>query len=109
MAFNALKHAVSNILVLALPDFLKPSVVECDASRYGLGGVLKQDNRPLACHSEALKGRCLHLSTYKKDLLALVKEIKKWRPYLVGNPFIIITDQQSLKFILEQRISTPTQ
>ena len=68
-----------------------------------------QDNRSLAFYNEALKGRCLHLSTYEKEVLALVKAVKKWRPYLVGNPFIVETDQQSLKFILEQRISTPTQ
>ena len=87
LAFNALKQAVSNPLVLALPDFLKPFVIECDAFGYGLGVVLMQDNRPLAYYNEALKGRCLHLSTYEKELLALVKAVKKWRPYLVGNPF----------------------
>ena len=64
LAFNALKQAVSNTLVLALPDFLKPFVIECDASSYGLSVVLMQENRPLAYHSEAFKGRCLHLSTY---------------------------------------------
>ena len=36
-----------------------------------------QENRPLAFHSEALKGSCLHLSTYEKELLALVKVVKK--------------------------------
>ena len=33
----------------------------------------------------------------------------KWRPYLLGRPFIIKTNQQSLKYILEQRIPTPAQ
>ena len=108
-AFKALKQAVSNPQVLALPNFSVPFVIECDASGYGLGAILMQESRPLAYHSEALKGRCLHLSTYEKELLALVKVVKKWRPYLVGNPFFIRTDQHSLKYILEQRISTPTQ
>ena len=92
MAFNALKHVVSNPPVLALLDFLKPFVIECVAFGYGLGAVLMQDNKPLAFHSVALKGRCLHLSTYEKELLALVKVVKKWRHYLVGNPFFIRTD-----------------
>ena len=65
--------------------------------------------RPLAFHSEALKGRCLHLSTYEKEFLAVVKAVKKWRPYLVGKPFVIKTNHQSLKFLLEQRVGTPTQ
>ena len=77
---------------MALLDFLKPFVIECDAFGYGLGAVLMQDNRPLAYYSETLKGRCLHLSTYEKELLALVKAVKKWRPYLVGNPFFTRTD-----------------
>ena len=68
-----------------------------------------QDHRPLAFHSQALKGRSLHLSTYEKEFLALVSAVKRWRPYLVGKPFIIKTDQQSLKFVLEQWIGTPAQ
>ena len=77
LAFKALKQAVSNPPVLALPNFSVPFVIECDASGYGLGVVLMQESRPLAYHSEALKGRCLHLSTYEKELLALVKAVKK--------------------------------
>lgn len=33
--------------------------------------------------------------------------IKKWRPYLLGRPFVVKTNHQSLKFLLEQRIGTP--
>ena len=68
-----------------------------------------QDQRPIALHSQALKGRSLSLSTYEKELLALVTAIKKWRTYLWGKPFYVKTDQQSLKYLLEQRIGTPTQ
>ena len=38
-AFHALKQAVSSPLVLALLDFSKPFVVECDAPRFGLGAI----------------------------------------------------------------------
>ena len=109
LAFNTLKQAMSQPPVLALPNFTKPFVVECDASSIGLGAVLIQNHRPLAFHSQALKGRSLLLSTYEKELLALVTAVKKWRPYLVGRPFVIKTDQQSLKFLLEQRIGTLAQ
>ena len=95
--------------VLALLDFTKPFVIKCDASGVGLRAVLMQNQRLLAFHSQALKGRSLLLSTYERELLALVTAVKKWRHYLVGMPFIIKTDQQSLKFILEQRIATRAQ
>ena len=108
-AFQQLKIAVSQPPVLALPDFSLPFTIECDASGVGLGAVLMQNQRPIAFHSQVLKGKALHLSTYEKELLALVTAVHKWRPYLLGRPFIIKTNQQSLKYILEQRIATPAQ
>ena len=95
--------------MLALPNFTKPFTVECDASGVGLGAILMQDHRPIAFHSQALKGNKLSLSTYEKELLALVVAVKKWRPYLLGRPFVIKTDHQSLKYLLEQRVGTPVQ
>lgn len=92
LVFNSLKQAMSQPLVLALPDFSKPFIIECDASGIGLGAVLMQGHRPLAFHCQVLKGRSLHLSTYEKELLALVIAVKKRRAYLVGHPFVIRTD-----------------
>ena len=76
-AFDALKLAVSHPPVLKLPDFSKPFVIECDACATGVGAVLMQDQRPLASLSQALKGINLILSTYEKELLALVLAVKK--------------------------------
>ena len=108
-AFQHLKAAVMNPLVLTLPDFSKPFIIECDALRVGIGAVLMQGQRPIAFHSQALKGKGLHLSTYEKEFLALVLAVKRWRLYLLGKPFIIKTDHQSLKFLSEQKIGTPAQ
>ena len=108
-AFQLLKDAMSSPSVLALPDFTKPFVVECDASGLGVGAVLMQNQRPIAYNSQALKGKALAFSTYEKELLALVVAVKKWRPYLLGRPFVIKTNHQSLKYLLEQKIGTPAQ
>ena len=97
LAFQHLKSAMSNQPVLALPNFDKPFMVECDAFGRGLGAVLMQEGRPMAFHSQALKGRNLALSTYERELLALATVVHKWRSYLVGRPFLVKTDQQSLK------------
>jgi hypothetical protein len=68
-----------------------------------------QECHPIAFLSQALKGQALSLSTYKKELLSLVKAIQKWRPYLLGQSFKVKIDQQSLKFLLEQKIGTAAQ
>lgn len=68
-----------------------------------------QGGKPISYFSKSLKGRELSLSTYEKEFLALVTAVQKWRPYLLGQAFKIKTDQQSLKYLLEQRVGTPTQ
>lgn len=108
-AFLKLKEAVTNPPVLALPNFSKAFIIECDASSVGIGAVLMQEGKPIAYFSQALKGRTLTMSTYEKELLALVSAIKKWRPYLLGQTFKVKTDQQSLKHLLEQKVGTPLQ
>ena len=46
----------------------------------------------MAFHSQALKAKYLHLSTYKTELMALASAVKKWRSYLLGRPFVVKTD-----------------
>uniref|UniRef100_A0A2N9IRD5 Chromo domain-containing protein n=1 Tax=Fagus sylvatica TaxID=28930 RepID=A0A2N9IRD5_FAGSY len=83
-------------------------VTQCDASRASVGAVLRQD-RPIAFHSQALKGKNLLMSTYEKEMLALVIAVRKWKHYLLGRKFIVRTDQKSLQYLWSQKIATEAQ
>lgn len=68
-----------------------------------------QDSRPISFLSKALGPRNLGLSVYEKEYLALLMAVSKWRHYLEHLPFVIKTDHQSLRYLLDQRLSTPLQ
>lgn len=75
----------------------------------GIGAVLMQDGHPIAYISKVLspKNRCL--STYERELLAVLFAIKHWEHYLLPRHFVIRTDHKRLRFLLEQRVSTTAQ
>ncbi|CAN0904661.1 Retrovirus-related Pol polyprotein from transposon 17.6 [Linum grandiflorum] len=105
-AFKNLKTAITTAPVLRLPDFTQPFVVECDACANRVGAFLMQEGRAIAYFSQAIQGKSLLLSVYEKEMLALALAVKRWRPYLLGCKFVIRTDQRSLKYLLEQKITT---
>ncbi|WVZ90257.1 hypothetical protein U9M48_036572 [Paspalum notatum var. saurae] len=105
-AFAALKDAVTSAPVLALPDFSKLFVVECDASSHGFGAVLVQEGHPIAFFSRAVAPRHRALAAYERELIGLVHAVRHWRPYLWGRRFVVKTDHFSLKYLLDQRLAT---
>ncbi|KAF3772046.1 Retrovirus-related Pol polyprotein from transposon 297 [Nymphaea thermarum] len=99
-AFTQLKAALMSAPVLALPDFEKEFTVETNASDVGVGAVLSEEGHPIAFMSKALTKRAKPLSTYEKELLAMVLAVDKWRPYLLGCKFLVRIDHNSLKYMV---------
>lgn len=64
-----------------------------------------QQGRPVAFYSKSLGPRSAALSTYEKEAMAILEALKKWRHYFIGNELHLKTDQKSLKFITEQKVS----
>nr|KYP57132.1 Retrotransposable element Tf2 [Cajanus cajan] len=102
LAFQDLKHKLTQAPVLALPDFSKTFELECDASGLGIGAVLLQGGHPIAYFSEKLHGAALNYPTYDKELYALVRALQTWEHYLVTKEFVIHSDHESLKYLKGQ-------
>lgn len=96
-SFQCLQKTMNCTPVLVLPDFTRHFVIECDASGNGIGAMLMQQGQPMAFLSKALTGRALALSTYEKEMMAILHAVTKWRTYLLGRRIRIVTDHRSLK------------
>nr|GEV14697.1 putative mitochondrial protein [Tanacetum cinerariifolium] len=86
-----------------------PFEVATDASGIGIGAGLQQDGHRIVYLSKALAPKHQTLSTYENEFLAIMFALEKWRGYLLDSHFIIKTDHYNLKYLLDQRITTPAQ
>lgn len=104
-ATRALKGALVKAPVLARPDFSKIFTVQCDASNESLGAILTQNDddgfeHPIMFISRPLTNAERKYSTTERECLAMVWSIKKFRPYIEGSHFRIITNHHSLKWLM---------
>lgn len=107
-AFEILKDMLTTSPVLVYPDFSKPFVILCDASDSGIGCVLCQldENgveRPIYFYSHKLNGAQRNYSVTERECLAAVMGVAKFRQYIEGYKFKIITDHASLKWLMGQQ------
>ena len=98
-AFERLKEAMCHASVLAMPDFTKTFIVECDASGNGIDVVLIQEGRNISFENCPIKGKYLQKPIYEKEMLAILHALKKWRTYLMGRHFKVKNDHDSLKWV----------
>jgi hypothetical protein len=105
-AFEAIKRTLVGRDCLTTIDFEKMPeykiYITTDASDTCSGAILSfgtswESARPVAFDSSTFKDAELNYPVHEKELLAVIRALKKWRTDLVGSPFFVFTDHKTLE------------
>lgn len=109
-AFEKVKKALVSDPVLASPDYSQPFAIQTDASDSGIGGVLVQGSgeteKGIAYFSQKLSAAQKKYQTTERECLAVIAGIDKFRPYIEGVHFTVVTDHASLQWL--QNLKDPS-
>ena len=97
-AFNAIKEAILAHTQLALYDANQPVDLFTDASELGTGGVLIQNDRPLAYTSKVFSPAQSNYSVHDKEALAIVLALEAFR-WCISSHVRIHTDHRNLTYM----------
>ena len=79
----------------------------CDASDYAVGAVLGQrkdkKHHVIYYASQTLNSAQMNYTTTKKELLAVVFALDKFRSYLMGTSIVVFTDHADLRYLLSKK------
>lgn len=102
-AFINIKNALVSAPILRSPDFNETFTIQCDASNVGVGGVLTQEingeERVIAYCSRSLSRAERNYTVTERELLELIFWLEKFRMYVEGTKFRVITDHYSLLWL----------
>ncbi|KAL0828840.1 hypothetical protein ABMA28_003751 [Loxostege sticticalis] len=110
-AFKSLKDELVQKPTLALYNPEAETELHTDASKVGVAGILLQRDgnalRPIAYFSKQTTPEEQNYSSYDLETLAVVSALQKFRVYLIGVPFKIVTDCNALKATFQKRDMLP--
>ena len=111
-AFDSIKELATSTECLTTIDYTKMPdykiFVTMDASDYGSGAVLSFSPsydmaRPVAYDSRTFKGAKLNYPVHEKEMLAIVRALKKFRTDLLRHQFEVWTDHKTLEHFHSQK------
>lgn len=113
-AFEELKTKLVSRPVLAIYDYSAETELHTDASRVGIGGILLQRTqgsteplKPVAYFSRQTTPEEKNFHSYELETLAVVCALRKFRVFLLGKEFKIITDCSALRSTFQKRDLIP--
>lgn len=111
-AFNTLKQKLVERPILALYDPKLETELHTDASKHGIAGILMQRSvdgllRVVAYYSRKTTVDEQKLHSFELETLAVVASLSRFRVYLLGLKFKIVTDCNALRTTLTKRDLIP--
>ena len=111
-AFETLKSKLIERPLLALYDSKFETELHTDASKYGIAGILMQRSqdglmRPVAYYSRKTTNDEQKLHSFDLETLAVIASLNRFRVYLLGLKFKIITDCNALRTTMTKRDLVP--
>lgn len=102
-SFKILKEKLVTSPILSPPNFSLGFSIHCDASNAGISAVLCQgvDEKPVVFASRKYRNNEAKYSVTERECLAALFGLEKFRPYIEGYHFKIITDHSALLWLLK--------
>ena len=106
-AFEQLKDALIKVPLLAKWTPGLETAIECDSSRYAVGGTLMQKMKglwhPVAYFSKKLNPAESNYPIHDKEMLAIICCIREWRTKLVRQHFEVWSDHRNLVYFRKKQ------
>lgn len=111
-AFERIKELLTSRPILALYDPRAEIELHTDACKEGLAGILLQRNsngvmQPVSYFSRKTTSDERKMHSYELETLAVIASLNRFRVYLLGIPFKILTDCNALRSTLVKRDLIP--
>ncbi|GJZ92239.1 putative nucleotidyltransferase, ribonuclease H [Tanacetum coccineum] len=111
LAFDTLKHELTQAPIMIKPDWSLPFEIMCDASDYAVGAVLGQridkHFKPIHYASKTMNEAQENYTITEKELLAVVFAFDKFRQYMVLSKTIVFMDHSALRYLFTKQDAKP--
>ncbi|GFV90269.1 transposon Tf2-11 polyprotein [Trichonephila clavipes] len=95
-SFDQIKRTLTEAPILQLPNFSEQFNLFTDASGVGIGGVLQQNQKPIAFASQTLNKAERNYTVTERECLAVIWALNKFKTYFGPLPVKVITDHAAL-------------
>lgn len=111
-AFTTLRDKLTEAPVLCVFDPKRETELHTDASSRGFGAVLLQKQvdskfHPVAYFSKVTSDVESRYHSYELETLAIVYALERFRTFLDGIPFVVVTDCNSLVLAVQKKMINP--